>query len=249
MKRFALPLVALVSLLLLFVNSTAQAFEVPAKSKQCLVGIASGWNSSYVTLTLYERGVGGGWKQKGDSWRGRLGRNGLVWGKGLHPVPSGARTKREGDGRAPAGVFYTGGAWGYAPSIKKSPNLNYVQVTPRDLWYEDVNSPYYNQYRRIQHDPRTTGEKKAQMKQGDYAHSLKLFIAHNAYPNITPGHGSSIFFHIWRNDGGSATAGCTTMAEGNLKNLIAAVEPAKLPVYVLLPQAEYDQYRETWKLP
>lgn len=249
MKRFALPLVALVSLLIFFLAQKAEAFELPANSKQCLVGIASGWNSSYVTLTLYERGPTDTWKQKGSSWKGRLGRNGLVWGKGLHPVPSGTKTKREGDGRAPAGVFHLGGAWGYAPSIQKAPNLSYVQVTPRDLWYEDVNSPYYNQYRRIQHDPRTTAEKKAQMKQGDYAHSLKLFIAHNAYPNITPGAGSSIFFHIWRNGGGSATAGCTTMAEGNLKNLIATVEPNKLPVYVLLPQAEYDQYRDAWKLP
>ena len=37
----------------------------------------------------------------------------------------------------------------------------------------------------------------------------------------------------------AATAGCTTMAEGNLKNLIATVDPAKRPVYILLPEAEY----------
>jgi L,D-peptidoglycan transpeptidase YkuD (ErfK/YbiS/YcfS/YnhG family) len=249
MKRLTFLLVALIFLIFLSPAQEAKNFGIPAKSQQCLVGIASEWNSSYVTLTLYERGSNGRWKQKGLPWKGRLGRNGLVWGKGLHPVPSNAKTKREGDGRAPAGVFHLGGAWGYAPSIKKSPNLSYVQVTRRDLWYEDVNSPYYNQYRRIQHDPRSTAEKKAQMKQGDYAHSLKLFIAHNAYPNITPGYGSSIFFHIWRNSGGSATAGCTTMAEGNLKNLIGTVEPNKLPVYVLLPRAEYDQYRDAWKLP
>ena len=245
MTRFPLPLLALVSL---FFSASADAFELPAGSKQCLVGIASNWDSSYVTLTLYERGISG-WKAKGSSWKGRLGRNGLVWGKGLHPNPSGARTKKEGDGRAPAGVFYMGGAWGYAPSIKKSPQLSYVQVTTRDLWYEDVNSPYYNQYRRIDHEPQTTAEKKAQMKQGDYAHALKLFIAHNAHPNITAGAGSSIFFHIWRNGGGSATSGCTTMPEGTLKTLIASVEPSKQPIYVLLPQAEYDRYKGAWKLP
>ncbi|MEM7601781.1 MAG: hypothetical protein AAF357_10255, partial [Verrucomicrobiota bacterium] len=123
MKRVAF---LLLSLLLVF--APAGAFELPADSKQCLVGIASGWNSSYVTLTLYERGMGG-WKPSGSSWKGRLGKNGLVWGKGLHPVPSGVTTKKEGDRRAPAGVFDLGGAWGYASSIKKSPNLSYVQVT------------------------------------------------------------------------------------------------------------------------
>ena len=226
----------------------AAAFELPSDSKQCLVGIASSWDSSHVTLTMYERGLSG-WRQTGSSWKGRLGQNGLVWGKGLHPVPAGVTTKKEGDRRAPAGVFDLGGAWGYAPSIKKSPNLSYVQVTEGCLWYEDPDSPHYNMYRRIDYAPRTGEEKKAQMKQGDHAHSLKLFIAHNAYPNITPGAGSSIFFHIWRNSGGSATFGCTTMSEDNLKRLIATVEPKKRPVYVLLPQAEYEQYRAAWKLP
>ncbi|MDF1740415.1 MAG: L,D-transpeptidase family protein [Verrucomicrobiales bacterium] len=243
MKRFTFAL-----FFLLAAGGFSSAFELPADSKQCLVGIANDWNDSSVTLTLYEKKATG-WKKAGSSWSGRLGKNGLVWGKGLHPVPAGAATKKEGDRRAPAGVFDLGGAWGYAPSIKKSPNLNYVQVTTRDLWYEDTSSPYYNQYRRIDHEPSNSSERKAQMKQGDHAHSLKLFIAHNAYPNITPGGGSSIFFHIWRNGGGSATFGCTTMAESNLKNLIATVEPAKRPVYVLLPKAEYEQYRGPWKLP
>jgi L,D-peptidoglycan transpeptidase YkuD (ErfK/YbiS/YcfS/YnhG family) len=243
MRRFTFAL-----LVLFAACGYSSAFELPSDSKQCLVGIADNWNSSSVTLTLYEKKATG-WKETGSSWSGRLGKNGLIWGKGLHPVPAGVTTKKEGDRRAPAGVFDLGGAWGYEPSIRKSQNLNYVQVTTRDLWYEDTSSQYYNQYRRIDYEPRTSAEHKAQMKQGDHAHSLKLFIAHNAYPNITPGAGSSIFFHIWRNGGGSATFGCTTMAEVNLKNFIAAVEPAKRPVYVLLPKAEYEQYRAAWKLP
>ena len=235
-------------LAILLLSSLAPAFELPGSSRQVLVGIAANWDSSYVTLTMYER-KGNGFQQKGSSWKGRLGKNGLVWGRGIHPIPSGARTKKEGDGRAPAGVFHLGGAWGYAPSIEKSRNLHYVQITTRDLWYEDVNSPFYNQYRRIDHEPRTTAEKKAQMKQGDHAHSLKLFIAHNAYPRIEPGAGSSIFFHIWRRGGAAATAGCTTMAEENLKKLIAMVEPNDRPLYVLLPEAEYQELRPAWKLP
>ena len=229
-------------------GSGVRAFELAPETQQCLVGVASNWDSSYVTLTLYER-KGGGWKPVGSSWKGRLGKSGLAWGRGISPVPQGARMKKEGDMRAPAGVFYIGGAWGYAPSIQKAPSLSYVQVGTRDLWYEDVNSPYYNQYRRIEHEPKTREEKKAQMKQGDYAHSLKLFVAHNPHPNAVPGMGSSIFFHIWRGGGSKPTAGCTTMEEGKLKQLIANIVPEKYPVYVLLPQAEYDQYRGPWKLP
>lgn len=227
----------------------ASAFELPPQSTQLLVGTAANWDSSHVKLTLYERQPGGPWTSVGPSWTGRLGRNGLIWGRGIHPLPAGAKVKSEGDRRAPAGVFDLGGAWGYAPSIQKAPSLSYVQVTARDLWYEDPASPFYNQYRRLEHEPRTAEEKKAQMKQGDHAHSLKLFIAHNAYPRIQPGAGSSIFFHIWRNGGNAATAGCTTMSEENLKRLIAAVVPERRPLYVLLPDAEYAKYREAWKLP
>lgn len=242
MKFFALLL------LLVSIGSDVSAFEIPSGSSQVIVGTSDGWNSSHVKLALYEK-QGGKWVTVGPGWSGRLGKNGLVWGLGLNPLPEGAKIKREGDGRAPAGVFDLGGAWGYAPSIQKAPSLSYVQVTSRDLWYEDVNSPLYNQYLRIDHDPSTTAEKKAQMKQGDAAHSLKLFIAHNAYPRTQAGAGSSIFFHIWRNGGGSATAGCTTMAEENLKRLIASIDPAKRPLYVLLPQAEYERLRPEWKLP
>jgi len=228
--------------------SSGRAFEIPQNSTQVLVGIAEGWDSSYVTLTFYDK-TPLGWKPSRAGWKGRLGKSGLVWGKGLSPVPAGVRVKAEGDMRSPAGVFDIGGAWGYAPTIQKAPSLSYVQVTSRDLWYEDPASPFYNQYRRLDREPKSAEEKKAQMKQGDYAHALKLFISHNAYPNIAPGAGSSIFFHIWRGGGTKPTAGCTTMDQGELTSLIAKIDPAKRPVYVLLPKAEYDRYRGEWKLP
>ncbi len=228
----------------------ATAFELPSNCKQVLVGVADSWNSSYVKLTLYEKKFGN-WKAVSKTWSGRLGKSGLAWGRGLHPVPQGAATKKEGDRRAPAGVFDMAvGAWGYAApgtySHKRA--LPYRQITTRDLWFEDVNSPYYNNWMRLNHEPRTESERKAQMKQNDYAHSLKLFIAHNFRPAV-PGQGSSIFFHIWRNGGGSPTAGCTTMDKKNLEYLISEVDPGKTPLYVLLPKAEYAQYRATWKLP
>lgn len=235
-------------LLLLLAVLPAAAFQLPAKSNQCIVGTADGWNSSHVTLKLYEKS-GGAWKQVGNTWKGRLGKNGLVWGKGMHPVPAGSVTKKEGDGRAPAGVFAIGGAWGYAASIRKNPQLSYHRVTSRDLWVEDPASPQYNRFVTLDHEPATPWEKKQQMKQDDAAHALKLFIAHNAPPKAAPNDGSSIFFHIWRRDGAAATAGCTTMARPKLEWMISRIDPAKDPVYVLLPEAEYTKHRADWKLP
>lgn len=236
------------TLLAVILAPLASAFELPAKSTQCLVGTADGWNSSTVTLTLYEK-KNGAWIATGPAWSGRLGKSGLIWGLGLHPNPKGASLKQEGDMRSPAGVFDLGGAWGYAKTINKHPALSYRQVTSRDLWVEDPASPSYNRNVILDREPSTAWEKKQQMKQGDHAHSLKLFIAHNAPPRVIPNAGSSIFFHIWRANGGRPSAGCTTMPEDRLKQLIAAIDPGKRPVYVLLPKVEYAARKAEWKLP
>lgn len=151
--------------------------------------------------------------------------------------------------RSPSGVFTLGGVWGYQAAIRKHPKLFYRQVTSRDLWVEDPASPQYNRNVILDHEPASPWEKKQQMKQNDAAHALKLFIAHNAPPKVVPNAGSSIFFHIWRGGGARATAGCTTMDEVKLRSLISRIDPTRRPVYVLLPRAEYEKYRATWKLP
>lgn len=234
--------------LLLLQTLAAPAFELPAGSSQCLVGTAEDWNSSHVTLRLYQR-QGGKWSPKGEPWTGRLGKSGLCWGKGIHPVPAGVTTKKEGDNRSPAGVFNLGGAWGYAAAIRKHPTLPYRKVTSRDLWVEDPASPNYNRNLVLDHEPNTPWEKKQQMQQTDPVHALKLFIAHNAQPDVTPHAGSSIFFHIWRAGGSRATAGCTTMSQAKLEWLISEIDPTRKPLYVLLPKAEYLGYKAKWKLP
>lgn len=226
----------------------AAAFELPSSSTQLLLGIADDWSSSKATLRLYEK-AGNTWRPVGDAWPARLGKSGLAWGAGLHPVPAGAATKKEGDMRAPAGVFSIGGAWGYPSAIRKHPKLSYRQVTPRDLWVEDPESPQYNRNVILKHDPATPWEKKQQMKQNDPAHALKLFIAHNAPPKVTPHGGSAIFFHIWRANGTRPTAGCTTMEKTKLRELIARIDPTRRPLYILLPNAEYRKLRNAWKLP
>jgi len=243
----------LVCMLLMFAGwvFTAAGKGVPDDCRQLVVGITEGWNDSHATLMIYERKAGGKWRAEGASWKARVGRDGLAWGRGLHTVPRnpGAGTKREGDMRAPAGMFALGGVWGYEPQVRRHPKMPYRQVTPRDLWVEDPESPQYNRHLILPRDPETTWEKKAQMKQDEPAHALKLFIAHNAPPDVVAGAGSAIFFHIWRAEGARATAGCTTMSETKMRDLVAKIDPTKRPVYVLLPKAVYDLVRAEWGLP
>lgn len=229
--------------------SPVQAFTLPNDCRQVILGLADSWDSSRGTVQWFERS-GAGWKSVGGPVATRLGRDGLVWGRGLHPVPEGARLKRERDWRAPAGVFALGGVYGYAPDCVRRSGVPYRQVTARDLWIDDPASGRYNEHALLDHDaPRNEWERKMQMKQGDYPHSLKLFIAHNPGPGAVPGAGSAIFFHIWRDDGGKPSSGCTTMTESALREIIAWMDPARRPLYVLLPRAEYVRLKAEWRLP
>jgi L,D-peptidoglycan transpeptidase YkuD (ErfK/YbiS/YcfS/YnhG family) len=222
---------------------------VPTDCSQLILGIADSWDSSKAQLTGYVR-TEHGWEMDLFTWPSRLGSDGLAWGRGIHPEPLTGLKKREGDGRTPAGAFRIGDAYGYAQSTPKNPNLTYHVITTRDLWVEDASSPNYNRHLKLEaREPRTDWEKKQQMRQNDPAHRLKLFIAHNAYPDIKPGMGSAIFFHVWRKDGARPTSGCTVMPYDNLSQLIQWVDPKKNPIYVLLPRSVYRQVRESWGLP
>ena len=245
MKRF------LLSLILLAFPAMAQ---MPARSTQAVIGIADTWDSSYATLSLVEKNAAGQWVRTLGPIRARLGRAGLVWGLGLHANPRGATLKKEGDGRSPAGIFAIGGLWTTTPTpVKRHPQLPEVRVGPRDLWVSDPATPkLYNRHVRLDHPAATPWELREQMRQTDYAHSIKLLICHNT--EETPGRpvagaGSSIFFHIWRRDGGAPTAGCTAMEEKQLRALISRLNPACRPVYILLPRSEYARLRAGWMLP
>lgn len=248
MKKLLLFLVACICLL-----QTAVA-AVPTNCTQAIIGIADGWNSSQVTLSVVEKNSKGEWVRVLGPYQGRLGRNGLIWGLGLHSNARGASIKKEGDGRSPAGVFAIGGLWvTHKTPVKHHSSIPYVKVGPNDLWITNTNDArYYNRHVRLDHPAKTEWELKEQMRQTDYPHSIKMLICHNTPERkggVQVGRGSSIFFHIWRNEGKSPTAGCTSMEEKNLRTIIARLNPQRHPVYILLPRAEYAALRKSWRLP
>jgi L,D-peptidoglycan transpeptidase YkuD (ErfK/YbiS/YcfS/YnhG family) len=223
-------------------------WSLPSESSQLIVGIASDWNSSKVTLRRFER-QGTSWRIVGKPFPGRLGVKGLVWGRGVHPRTDEMSDKAEGDGRAPAGAFTLGLSFGYEEKWKAKTKLPYVKVGTRDLLVEDPSSDLYNKYVRLDREPSTAFEKKQQMKQNDPVHRLKIFINHNVDPEPVPGKGSAILFHIWRRGGEGATLGCTSISDASIEAMMGWLDPAKNPIYVLLPAREYRERQETWGLP
>ena len=87
---------------LAFVMVTLHA-QIP-NTKQLIVVSTKNWSTPTGTLQRYEKTDK--WRKVGKKLDIKLGRNGLGWGIGLHSIPINAKhIKKEGDGKAPAGIF------------------------------------------------------------------------------------------------------------------------------------------------
>ena len=195
----------------------------------------------------------GGWRKVGTAAPVMIGRAGAAWGLGLHDAQPGTQpgpTKREGDGRAPAGVFAIGIAFGYAASAATA--LPYVAMDASDYCIDVNESPLYN---RIV-DTRAVGPeaiagstepmRRDLHANGDQRYRLGFVIEHNA--QARPAAGSCIFAHLWKSPT-DATAGCTAMDDAVMARLLSWLQPAQRPVFVLLPESEYARLRGAWQLP
>lgn len=262
MKRIITSLAVIVAGLLgsQCASYSGEKYEVAGSAlssncSQVIIGLTDDWNNSYVKLRFMEKDDDGQWRQIGNEWPGRLGATGSVWGLGVNPVPKGGRLKQEGDKRTPAGIYEIDHKiFAYKEDTPVGHGYAVHKVTPNDLWVEDAKSPLYNHHLILDHAPHNGWEKKQQMKQDDPSHKIKLFIHHNSPKDKKLGRpvakgGSSIFFHIWRDAGKRATAGCTSMSEADIMRMLELLDAGKNPMYIMLPREEYRRYKEEWDLP
>jgi D-alanyl-D-alanine dipeptidase len=229
--------------------ATATASIIPADAKQLITGVTADWTSTTVTLQRWQRRHGA-WVADGAAWQGVVGVHGVAWGSGLQgdgaPADHDGPVKKEGDGKAPAGVFALRGIYGYAAAPPAKTVLPYTQTTADWQCVDDASSHHYTQIvdrSRLATDAIdwTSAE---QMRRRDELYTWVVDIAHNRA--ASPGAGSCIFLHVWR-DSKSGTAGCTAMPEPKLAQLISKLDTST--VYVLLPRAEYDAFAAPWGLP
>ncbi len=218
-------------------------------ARQLVLVLTPDWDATTGTLQRFEM-RDGRWREVDAPLEIAVGRSGSAWGAGLHPAQPGGPHKREGDGRAPAGVFVIGEAFGYA--AQAATRMPYRPMQASHYCIDVPASPLYN---RIV-DTREVGEAAAAgstepmrldlHNDGDPRYRLGLVIGHNE--RAEAGAGSCIFAHLWRKPG-EATAGCTAMAPASMDALLAWLQPQARPVLVLLPRAEHARLAREWALP
>jgi D-alanyl-D-alanine dipeptidase len=228
-------------------QSTASVRGSLAVSQQMVVVTASDWKATTGWLRRFERSAQG-WEIDGPPLPVVLGRGGLGWGRGAHPLPQSGPQKKEGDGRSPAGIFSLPYAFGYAaPDSVREIKLPYVQCTASLECVDDTNSSYYNVIvdRRSVDAPDWKSSEKMRMTNGEYR--LGIFVDHNTSP-AQPGAGSCVFLHIWKGSD-VPTSGCSAMSDGAMESLLGWLDAQAHPVLVQLPEAEYQRFQTAWQLP
>ena len=220
-----------------FALLTLQA-QIP-DTKQLIVVTTKNWSTSNGMLQRFEK-EGSSWGKVGKAINIKLGRNGLGWGIGLHTTPKNAKyIKKEGDGKAPAGIFTLKQAFGYAPFKVNYPYEVYKET---DHCVDDVNSKLYNKIvdsRKINIDYKS----KEHMKFPKDYYKYGIVVNHNHIDEMgaKKGAGSCIFMHIKK----VSTAGCTVMNEGEMKEIIRWLDPKNKP---LLVQGTVEVIDGLWKI-
>ena len=220
------------------------------QAQQLVLVTSTDWDATGGELRRFDRS-NGQWVQVGDTVPVMLGRTGSAWGMGLNAQRSDGPVKHEGDGKAPAGVFAIGTAFGYAASA--TTGLPYQAMTTNDWCIDVPASNYYNRIidRSLVKAPYLDESSEPMRRDihadGDQRYREGFVIEHNAGGAARQG-GSCIFAHLWKAPG-ETTAGCTAMAPASMDALLAWLDARRKPVFVLLPNAQYTALKHAWNLP
>ncbi len=217
-------------------------------STQLVVVVTPRWTSTVGTLTRFERATPtSAWSRVESPIPLVVGRTGLAWGVGFDDVSAEGPDKREGDGKAPAGIFPLDTAFGFAPrESMQAVRLPYVQLLPTTDCVDDVASAHYNTV--VDRDAVGAVDwNSAEHMREVQQYKIGVIVGYNGSPP-TKGRGSCIFLHIW-NGPDSHTAGCTAFDEAKLREIMLWLDPAKRPLLVQLTADDYGKRQASWKLP
>jgi D-alanyl-D-alanine dipeptidase len=205
---------------------------IPIESQQLIMVVTPSWNERNGKLQRYQKDKHSKWIKVGKSIDIILGRNGLGWGLGLHAIPKNAKyIKKEGDGKAPAGLFSLGNGFGYQEFKIDFPYQNYKRT---DHCVDDSKSQFYNTIvdsKKIKKDYKSFEHMR--LKNNLYRYGIT--VNHN--PNNIAQGGSCIFIHI-KNNTGKGTAGCTAMKESEIIDILKWLQEKKRPLLLQLPEKE-----------
>lgn len=216
-------------------------WDLAHSSEQFVLIVSDDFNTTHAVLTRYEKQQNL-FVQVGEKTPVNLGRNGLAWGIGEHGFApkEGEPVKKEGDGRAPAGIFRLSKAFGYAPQL--TTKMPYVQADKELICVDDSDSKDYNKILDINASDQPKSFEW--MRRDDALYKIGLVVEHNS--GGKRGAGSCIFFHI-RKAKDAPTSGCSAMREEDLSTILKWLDPAKEPKVIQIPRSYCSEIENLYR--
>jgi D-alanyl-D-alanine dipeptidase len=217
-----------------------------ALARQLVVVTTPEWDAVTGVMRRYARSSAGSrWRAEGGPVPVVVGRAGLAWGDDALRTSAREPRKREGDGRAPAGMFPLDTAFGFEPALPWV-RLPYLPLTAGSECVDDSVSVHYNTIVDRDAVPIVDWTSAEHMRRIEQ-YRLGVVVGYNArLPRR--GLGSCIFLHVWAGPQ-SPTAGCTAMPAAEMASLLRWLDPPRRPVLVQLPATQYATLRRRWRLP
>ena len=187
-------------------------------ARQLLVVEATGYGTSYATVTAYQK-TSSGWVRHFGPWQARIGRNGFA-------APG---RKREGDGKSPTGSF----GFSFLFGVNSAPSgLHYSwrHAYTYDVWDDDSASSHYNEW--IDKRKQYPGHNPEPMHNSP-SYNYAAVIAYNTARK--PGLGSAIFFHVSH---GTSTAGCVAISQSLVVKVLRWLNPTYAPRIIMGTKAD-----------
>lgn len=202
-------------------------------SQQIILVVSENFKVTKATLYCYEDN-----KKVLQNIEVNLGRNGLGWGLGKVKieVQKDEPIKKEGDGKAPAGIFELLSTFGYKK--RQNFNLDYQYLSKQLICVDDSSSQYYNKIIKL---PKDTPKSFEIMRRDDKQYKLGVVVAHNTEQKNQAG--SCIFLHVHKHKN-APTAGCTSMSLDNMKKINMWLDRDKNPILIQVPRSYLGKIKE-----
>ena len=202
-----------------FIDNLLKKYDIDKNTNQIILSYNKNQSETTGQLIGYQK-IEGQWKPSFDTIDVNFGK------KGFAPYSE----KLEGDGKSPTGIFEIGKAFGYNDDI--SHTIDFITLHENHYWDSDSESATYNQ---LLIEKPTTPLVEV-MKRKDHLYKYGIIIEYNTKPAV-PEKGSAIFLHVERKKG-SYTAGCISMNEKDIIELIEWLQPNHEPMIIMGNWAE-----------
>lgn len=242
---------AFVLIVTAIISKSSATAKIPKldETQQLVVVLADSWDAVRARMLLFEK-KGDTWIKVNSAYDAVVGSKGLAWADGQQPTAGETLVKREGDRKAPAGIFRLIKSMGYDAVPPAGVTFSYEPIQEGLHCVDDRASKYYNKIvneKDMSAPARELWKSSEIMKRKDILYKWLVVVDYNTH-NPRPGAGSCIFIHVMRSKD-RGTAGCTAIAEKDIITLLKWIKPEANPLLVQLPKPEYEKYGKEWKLP